>query len=101
MMSSGLTQRKRNPNSDALGEDFAHSTNSSTPDSLTNNTDINNDINNGKSAGNIDHGVDDDFEDNDNDGKGKRDINKLTLLDEVLLLGLKDAQVRPLIIYLF
>ncbi|KAJ3403852.1 hypothetical protein HDU80_003666 [Chytriomyces hyalinus] len=82
-MMSGLTQRKRNVASDVLDEHDDNYNNSN----LSSN-------NNGGGAGSS-TAVDRDRDEKDDDGddkQGKR-ANKLTLMEEILLMGLKDSQV--------
>ncbi|KAI8842788.1 Golgi phosphoprotein 3-domain-containing protein [Chytriomyces cf. hyalinus JEL632] len=81
-MMSGLTQRKRNVASDVLDEH---------DDNYNNNNLSSN--NNGGGAGSS-TAVDRDRDEKDDDGddkQGKR-ANKLTLMEEILLMGLKDSQ---------
>ncbi|KAI9106285.1 Golgi phosphoprotein 3-domain-containing protein [Phlyctochytrium arcticum] len=80
-MSSGLTQRRRNAaGSDAVEGD---SMQSPVPSSQTADS----------SSNAIDGGASENDRDSDNEeGKGRKGGSKLTLLEEVLLLGLKDDQ---------
>ncbi|KAJ3296300.1 hypothetical protein HDU76_006742, partial [Blyttiomyces sp. JEL0837] len=83
-MSSGLTQRRRNMASDAM-EEGDRTTNFDAPSTSASTRDS-------RAAGSSNQ--DENDEDYDDDDKGnKTRNNKLTILEEVLLMGLKDAQV--------
>ncbi|KAJ1551190.1 hypothetical protein HK096_002625 [Nowakowskiella sp. JEL0078] len=79
-MASGLTQRRRNFNTDDEELVDAHNYNSSSNDSID------------KDRARQDSEKNKNEDEDDADGKGYKQ-NKLTLLEEVLLMGLKDSQV--------
>jgi hypothetical protein len=82
-MSSGLTQRRRN-----VGQDTFNDDNVTSPSYQDSTSPTGDSSDNGNKADKYDS-----YDDDNDDGKdGKDRSNRLTILEEVLLLGLKDAQ---------